>query len=173
MLALLMAIEDFNTADMITMLYRKYKGLLYKIAYEKTGILQDAEDAVSDAFTALIATPGFDFSDEKKAKKWLAVTTRNFAINISKKNSYRHHEELSDGIEIQDTGESVDDTIDLQNAIAMLPEDLSKLLILFYDKGYTTAEIAKMQNMKQDTVRKKLLKAKRLLEQILTGDMRY
>ena len=68
MLALLMAIEDFDIADRITLLYRKYKGLLYKIAYEKIGNIEDAEDAVGDAFAALVATPGLDFSDEKKRR---------------------------------------------------------------------------------------------------------
>ena len=97
--------------------------------------------------------------------------TRNIAINISKKNSLRAHEDLSAITEMKSEDMHSDESTVLQEAIARLPEDLTKDLILFYYKGYTTSEIAEMHNITRDAVCKRINTAKELLRKILAeGD---
>ena len=61
-----------------------------------------------------------------------------------------------------------DDLMDLERGLLKLPEDLTELLELFYFRGYSTQEIAKIKGMKQDTIQKKLKKSKLLLKKMLT-----
>lgn len=171
MLALiLLSAEDFDTSDNVTLLYRKYAKLLYKIAYNVVKIHEDAEDAVSDAFASLIKRGTLLPADDPRARAQLIVAVRNCAINIRRRELLRAHAPEED---VQAVSEHISPDLEVAvaDAIARLPEELSELLVLCYFDGYTTKEIAEMKDLKQDTVQKKLKKSRELLRKMLSEEV--
>ena len=171
MLALiLLSVEDFDTSDNVTLLYRKYAKLLYKVAYNVVKIHEDAEDAVSDAFASLIKRGTLLPADDPRARAQLIVAVRNCAINIRRRELLRAHVPEEDMQAVSDHIPP-DEEVIIADAIARLPIDLSELLVLYYFDGYTTKEIAGMKDLKQDTVQKKLKKSRQMLKKMLTEEV--
>ena len=51
--------------------------------------------------------------------------------------------------------------------IGQMPESYRSVLLLKYDNGYSTAEIASMLNLTEENVKKRIQRARKKLEQIL------
>ncbi len=170
MFALLLSIEDLETSDNVSLLYRKYAKLLYKIAYNVVRTREDAEDAVGDAFANLIKRGTLLPSEDPRARAQLIVAVRNCAINIRRRENLRTHAPEAAVQSFPDTS-SRETEFMLAETIARLPEELSELLVLYYYDGYTTKEIADAKGMKQDTVQKKIKKARELLRRMLSEEI--
>ena len=87
------------------------------------------------------------------------------AIDIQRKNSRSISTAFEDwelGIEIPLPGDG-----GLQDAITQLKPGYREVILLHFAYGYKTNEIAEMLEMKQDAVRKKIWRAKKMLEEKL------
>ena len=170
MLALvLLQTMDTGTCDAIALLYRKYERLMFKVALEKVGSEQDAEDAVHDAFVWLIKAGRVPDPDDPRAPGILAAAAKEKAIDIYRRNSMR----AAEPIETADAAaaeQDVDAILAAKEAVAKLSEELRDVLILSVYSGFTTAEIADLQGVKRNTVQKRLKKAKDRIRELLAED---
>ena len=176
MLILLLTTEDLNAADRLTLLYRKYNGLLYNEAMSLLHIHEDAEDAVADVFEALLNRGRVPSLDEQGVKALLITMLKRSAYRIfSRRIQTQEHgeEDYPDGCAMEsvaDTAVPPELLLSVQDAVAGLPADEREALILFVYYGYTTAEIAEMKGIKQDTVQKRIKRARSRLIRPLKYD---
>lgn len=166
MLIYLSMIESEADKTLFEQLYLKYKGLMYHIAYQILQNREDAEDAVHQSFVSIA----------KHIKKITAVEspkTYGYIVTIIERKSIdclraKKHiittdfENSEPGIEIPPPGEG-----EVEDAIAKLKPSYREVILLRYAYGYKTTELAKILEMKPDTVRKLLWRAKEALKKNL------
>ena len=103
--------------------------------------------------------------DCPKTRGYIVIITERKAIDIQRKNSRSISTAFEDwelGIEISLPGDG-----GLQDAITQLKPSYREVILLHFAYGYKTNEIAEMLEMKQDAVRKKIWRAKKMLEEKL------
>ncbi len=72
--------------ELIEQLYILYEQPMYRIAYAILHNVEQAEDAVHDAFVAVIKSEAdFDRADSEETKHYMIRTIRNTAINRYRK----------------------------------------------------------------------------------------
>jgi len=147
-------------------IYETYKKHMYYIAYGILHNVYDAEDAVHHAFVSIakhIKTVRCENENELKAFVALIVERKAYdMIDKNKKYVPMDIDDTTYGYEIPLPGDS-----GLGDALAKLPARYREVILLRYAKGYTTKEIAKLFDIKQDSVQKLLKRAKeKLAEQL-------
>lgn len=66
---------------------------------------------------------------------------------------------------------SFDDKDELINALKQLPDDYKDVLFLYDLQGLSANKIAKITGMKENTVRVKAFRARKMIKDILNGDV--
>ena len=165
----ILAIEDDEERENCALLYSRYEKYLFGIAYKITQNFEDAEDALNEAFAALIRSGTLLKADDPRVKAQLVTTVRNEAIDIYNSNKRHLFEELDENLAEKRSEYAPDILIDLKNCLLKLSEDQTELLELYYYRGYTTQEIAEIKKMKQDTVQKKLKRSREQIKKMLSG----
>ncbi|HZK71807.1 MAG TPA: sigma-70 family RNA polymerase sigma factor [Clostridia bacterium] len=163
MLIYLQAIEGEEERSKFEQLYFQYRGLMYHVAMKILNNSHSAEDAVHQAFLSIIENLK-KIPDVKclKTRSYIVIIVERKAIDIIRANSKIVDIDFEDklaGITIPLPGDS-----DLADAMAMLPARYREVLLLHYDNGFNTKEIAKMLNMKLGSVQKLLWRAKESLQ---------
>ena len=154
-------------------LVHTYKNLMFYVANQILNNDHDAEDAVQQAFFAILKN--FEKISEIKCPK-----TRLFVVTIVERKAidlYRSKqkkvivpfEEEFINVPAASAVESAADKTDLARAMAMLPARYRELLFLKFDSGYSEREIAVMCSMTEANVRKTIQRARKKLETILIG----
>ena len=161
-------------------LYLTYRKLMFHVA---NGILNDeglAEDAVHQAFLKIFEN--FDKVGEiscHKTRSYVVIIVRNAAINMynSRKRHFAVPIEEAAFCAAEEKLERTDDLDGLAKAVLKLPaiyKDVLKLpaiykdaLKLKYVQEFSNAEIAGMLGISEAAVRKRLERARRMLEEIL------
>ena len=151
-------------------LYLTYRKLMFHVA---NGILNDeglAEDAVHQAFLKILEN--FDKVGEiscHKTRSYVVIIVRNAAINMY--NSRKRHP----AVPIEETvfcaagnfPEQTENLDGLTKAVLKLPAIYKDALKLKYVQEFSSAEIAEMLGVSEAAVRKRLERARRMLEEIL------
>ena len=152
--------ENNNGKKKIEEIYNNYRRLMYFIAFKVVGNEADAEDAVQQALGSILENlDKIGPVDSPKTKSYVAIITEHKAIDIVRaKKKFVEWDDSIPGVEIDPPGD-----LGLADAIAALPGRYRELLLLRYDNGYDTMEIAKMLNMKRGTVQKMIWRAKEML----------
>lgn len=152
-------------------LYIKYKQKMYAVAYKILHNVEDTEDAVHNAFIAIAD----NFEKVKsipchKIESYIVIIVRNTSINIYNQNK-KSAERFS---ELDDNQTSVEmnffENIDMEELIRIisaLPLIYKDILFLRYCDEYTYEEIANMLKISNETVRKRIERAKKLLKEEL------
>lgn len=151
---------------------------VYRIAFAILQNQSDAEDAVQEAFiTASKALK--KLKEEGAFGSWLSriATTRAYDILRKKQRDYKIIEsttskfkmEMSQTASNPAEGEH-DFDLDLQKAIAKLPELHRLAILLRYSEDATSDEISKILNRPAGTIRRILSESYRLLRLYLEGD---
>lgn len=152
-------------------LVHTYKNLMFYVANQVLNNDYDAEDAVQQAFFAILKN--FEKISEIKCPQ-----TRSFVVTIVERKAidlYRSKNRnaaipfdeefinIPGGIE----ADVVSVRTDLARAMAKLPTRYRELLLLKYDNGYSEQEIAVMCSMTKANVKKTIYRAKKKLESLL------
>ena len=156
-------------------LYHTYKGKMFSLAY---GILKNhhnAEEAVSNAF--FTAARNFKTIASLTALQqgaYLKITVKNAAIDIYRKEKNQNSTPLE---EIENFGDVSDDISDevlsemnynrVVEAIRSLPENYSEPLYLFHVQDMSINGIANTLCISEETVKKRLQRARQKLRTIL------
>ena len=151
-------------------LVHTYKNLMFYVANQILHNDHDAEDAVQQAFFAILKN--FDKISEIKCPQ-----TRGFIVTVVERKAidlYRTKNRSAvvsfdeEFINVPScTEETVSARTDLARALAMLPTRYRELLLLKYDSGYSEREIADMCSMTPANVKKTIHRAKKKLEALL------
>ena len=152
-------------------LVHTYKNLMFYVANQILNNEHDAEDAVQQAFFAILKN--FEKISEIKCPQ-----TRSFVVTVVERKAidlYRaknrsaviSFDEEYINTPASDEADAVADRTDLAQALAMLPTRYRELLLLKYDSGYSEREIAVMCSMTPANVKKTIHRAKKRLEMLL------
>ena len=147
-------------------LAEQYAGMLYRLAYARTGSRADAEDVMQEVFVRLLrARP--EFRDEEHAKAWLLRVAANLSKNRLSYWKRHPQEELSDLL----PGESEDPALAaVWDCVKALPPRYRAVIHLYYYEQYSTGEIAGLLGKKESTVRSLLARGRALLRDIWEED---
>ena len=167
MLIYLQMIPNEERQTKFVRLYRRYRSYMFVVARRLLGEESDAEDAVHQAFLAVIRNlHRIGDLDSPETRSYLAVITERKAIDIIR--ARRRYVSLEDmdqipGMEIP----MPEGSGGLAQAMARLSGSYREVLLLRYDQGYTPREIAKLMGMKPGSVEKTLWRAKKALRREL------
>jgi len=152
-----------QTDEKLTELYERHMETVYRVCYSFMKNPADTEDMVQETFLKLLAC-GKSFSSAEHEKAWLIVAASN-TCKDTLKHWWRKKENLD---RCQDLAQDVPFAIDgVLSAVMELPAAYKETVYLYYYEGYTTPEIAGLLRCPKSTVRNRLARARKLLEQYL------
>lgn len=141
MIVYMQMIEDPAEQGKFENIYRTYRNDMYKATMRILNNVQDAEDAVHNAFVKIAENIG-------KIEKAVCTKTRNYVITIAENKAidlYRKkqiHPKLEYTDEIIGIQVEYEDAGDLTACILKLPARQRSAIILRYGYGYNLKEIA-------------------------------
>jgi RNA polymerase sigma-70 factor (ECF subfamily) len=140
--------------------YRRFGSLLYTVALNVLHRPEDAEDCVHDALVRVWKNPHAYTAERGSVRSFLVVCVRNEAISRARSSARREHLAERVSREAQ-TAEDlhIHDFVEerrIREALAMLPEDQRKAVMLAYFGGKTHVEIAKELNEPLGTVKSRI-----------------
>lgn len=156
----------------IQRLYELYEQPMYRIAYAVLHNVQQAEDAVHDAFVAVMKSKAeIGEPESAETKHFMVRTIRNTAINRYRKNARdsEYFTELDDtAAQIPDSKNEVEDCIRHMEQSETVEEILSELstsereiLLLRCQEELSFKEIANRLSLSEQAVRKRYERARK------------
>ena len=151
-------------------LYEAYSKDMYKFAYYYMGSPTLAEDCVSEC--VLIAFQKIGTLKKNEAfRSWLFKILYNCCNKaLREKIKSRENVELSTVSYLASEQEDRSEIVSLKKALNNLTEEERTIILLSYTAGYTSKEIGKMLNLKDSTVRSKIMRSTDKLRQMLHTD---
>lgn len=153
-------------------LYRRHRDRIYGLMWRLTGgDAALAEDLLQEAFVR--AWQKLDsFRGESRFGTWLHRLSANVALSDRRIRLKRVQREtpLDDAAERTATGDRdvrAGQQMDLEHAIASLPERARTVLVLYDIEGYSHAEIAEITNMAVGSSKAQLHRARKLVREDL------
>ena len=135
---------------------------ILRLAYSYLHNMNDAEEILQDTLLRFLKTaPTFENSTHEKA--WLLRVAGNLSKNRIDYNKVRATDELSDTLKAEER----EDLSFIWDAVQSLPVTFREVIHLFYYEGYSTAEISRMLDRKESTVRSDLRRGRLKLKEIL------
>lgn len=147
-------------------LVKLYKNDLYKIAYSYVKDEQKALDIIQETtYKGLLNIK--KLKEAKFFKTWITRILINIAIDYSKKESNLvYMDEETSLIEVE-KNISIEEKLDLYDAIDMLRENYKMVIILKYFNDMTDEEVANTMDIPTNTVKSHLRRAKHELKNTL------
>lgn len=164
---LVLQAKNANT-EAFAELYEMYSKDMFRFAYYYLGNAQAAEDAVSEA--TLLAWQKIGMLKKSEAfKSWLFKILYN-CCNSALKEKIRAegNVELSQATYLKAENIDSEERMSLLKALDCLNEQDREIVVLYYCSGYNSKEIGKLVNLKDTTVRSRILRSVEKLRQILT-----
>ena len=153
-----------NHSNRLEELVNKHENTLYRAALAILGDVQEAEDAVQDAFLRYLEKRP-DLRDGEHEKAWLLKVTANRCKSTLRTRKRHPAVELLDVYPAPDM-----DCRELMEAILALPANQRAAVHLHYYEGYTSEEIGAILGQRPGTVRSHLSRAREALRRYLTDD---
>lgn len=157
-----------RTGDVVQEIMNTYSGMVYRLAYARTGNKPDADDVYQDVFFKLFrSNPQLD--SEEHLKAWLIRTTTHTSVNLLRSAWRRYFQPMPENYDAPDMSFANDDRLsDLRNALIRLPEKQRIVIHLYYYEQLSTEEIAKILGEKSSTVRSHMKRGRERLKSLLT-----
>lgn len=172
MISFLNLLETEEDKEKFERLYNTYSSFLYRVAMKKLNCREDSEECVQETFFYIAKNFGKIGEIESNSTRcYLATIASGYAINKFKKS--KRIEFISiDELKRTDYTEDLKyfekyNAIELSLLINKLEEETKVYFYLTYYFGYTSTEIAKMYNVKDYFVRRKLMLARNNLRDML------
>ena len=151
---------------------RTYSDMIYGVAMRYVRDRCSADEVYSDVFYKYFLRE-HTFENEEHRKAWLLRVTINCCKDYLGKQTY--HEELQDdmfaSVQLSGTSEaSLEEILDVRNALKRLREDYREVIELFYFDQLTVTEISRMLQMPVGTVKSHLLRGRNELKSMLTSE---
>ena len=135
---------------------------ILRLAYSYLHNKSDAEEVLQDTLIRYLeTTPAF--RDENHEKAWLLRVAANLSKNRIDYNRVRSADALSETLAAEDR----EDLSEVLEAVNALPPRYREVIHLFYYEGFATAQIAKILDRNEATVRSDLRRARLRLKALL------
>lgn len=142
-----------------------YGPMMVRTAFGLVKNLPDAEDIAQEVFISLLKTePAFESPEHQKA--WLLRCT----INRCKSHFRSAWQKRTTGLDENLSVAFTPNESGVMQAVFALPTKYRKVIYLYYIEGYSTAEVAQLLNLKQNTVLSQMARARALLKNTLKGE---
>jgi len=161
-------------------LYHAHSGRVFALCLRMSGARQAAAELTQDVFVHIWKRLG-TWRGESALSTWIHRLAVNVVLsNVRTEQRRQKHEGSDDGGRIADNNDdhpraaeasvqpkSVEDAIDLENAIAALPPGARTVFVLHDVEGYQHNEIATLTGTAEGTCRAQLHRARQLLMEAL------
>ena len=157
-------------------LYDRYAGRL-KAFFRRMLWLDDelAEDQVHDLFTKIIDRPEL-YKAEYRFKSWVFQIASNMCKNIYRKRSFEQEyraQLVNEGIGFMDPGKRIDEELKMDilvKALETMDEDLMTLFLLRNQQDMSIADLARIFDVPEGTIKSRLFQIRKELAQLLTEE---
>jgi RNA polymerase sigma-70 factor (ECF subfamily) len=154
-------------------LYRQHAGRVYALCLRLTGDARDAEERTQDVFVR-VWDKLRSFRGESAFSSWMHRLAVNVVLNERRTTGRRERRVMSAedpdnvlGAQRAAPLHAAGLSIDLERAIAELPDGAREVFVLFDIEGYGHAEIAQLTGVAEGTSKAQLFRARRLLREKL------
>ncbi|OLC06532.1 MAG: hypothetical protein AUJ01_05225 [Acidobacteria bacterium 13_1_40CM_3_65_5] len=155
-------------------LYRRHAGRVYALCLRLTGDARDADERTQDVFVRLWDKVR-SFRGDSAFSSWLHRLTVNVVLNERRTTGRRERRimpaedpgEVAGAQHAAPLQESAGLSIDLERAIAELPDGAREVFVLYDIEGYGHGEIAQLAGIAEGTSKAQLFRARRLLREKL------
>lgn len=145
-----------------TALLDQYGEHILRLAYSYLHNQSDAEDILQDTLIQYLRTaPVLESPAHEKA--WLLRVAGNLSKNLLRAQGYRQADQLEETLVAQER----EDLSYVWDAVKALPVPYRETIHLFYYEGYSTAQIARILDQKESTVRSRLKRGREKLRPLL------
>lgn len=158
-------------------LFHKYRNVMF---YSINEIIHDkylSEDILQETFIKIaenIQSVDKDINS-RKAKNFIMIVTKNTALDYYRKNLKRREVEVSveeiEDLVFYNLDDEILSNLDTENRIITIVKSMNEcyrdVLLLKYVNGLKNDKIAKLLNITEETVRKRISRGKKLLKQKL------
>lgn len=154
------------------MLYRAHSGRVFAVCYRMAGDGELAEEWAQDAWVR--AWERLDsFRGESAFTTWLHRLTVNLILDRRRSDARRREriERAGEVARMEEAGRSdpsPGERMDLERAIATLPDGARTVFLLYDVEGFKHREIAHRLGVAEGTVKAQLHRARRMLREALT-----
>ena len=139
----------------------RYGDTLLRYAYSYLHNMSDAEEVLQDTLIQFMKrAPAF--TSEQHRKAWLLRVAGNISKNRISYNTIRRTDELKDEL----VQEEREDLTFVWDAVKQLPVKYREAIHLFYYEGYSTAQIARILQKNEATVRSLLARGRKQLKKV-------
>ena len=156
--------------DEFEALYREHHRRVYAIALRFARDPDRAEEIVQDAFVRVWRSLP-SFNGTSKLSTWLHSIAVNAALDRVRARA-RHEARIDREVDLdryaREVGRAMPTAdLDLERALASLPDGAREIVILHYIEGYPCAEVAERLGIAEGTVKSQLHRARRLLKEAM------
>ena len=150
--------------DAVAVLYDRYGGIAYGLAFRITANAATAQDVVQDAFVSLWKqAPRFD-PERGQVRSWLLTIVHHRAVDAVRRRAGRPERPLPEGPEEfvatvgrpEELAEMVLDAEAVREAVRQVPEEQRRVIEMAYFMGMTHVEIAAETGAPLGTVKSRL-----------------
>ncbi len=152
--------EDTN--ETASRLLDQYGNMILRLAYSYLHNQSDAEDILQETLIKYLQTAP-DFAGPVHEKAWLLKVAANLSKNRIDYNRIRQTDELEETLVAKER----QDLSFVWEAVKQLPANYRAAIHLFYYEGCSTAEIARILDRKESSVRSDLRRGREQLKNIL------
>lgn len=152
-------------------LYERFARKMLGVCYYYTGSTDDAKDLLHDGFIKVFSKIG-QYKDEGSLEGWIRRVMVNNALNFldkkkSKNDQFIHSSEWQNEYTIPQDEEKMSEMDftqeEILSVINKLPDEYRIIFNLSCLENYSHREIAELLNIKEDTSRSKLRRARNIL----------
>jgi RNA polymerase sigma-70 factor (ECF subfamily) len=159
-------VRRFNEGDReaFGLLVERHERRVYNLAFRMLGKEEDARDATQDAFVAALRKLG-GFRGEARFTTWMHRVTVNACYDLLRKQARQPMLRLvgeddehapEPGLPVEDHGDEVAGTTDVERALAEVPIEFRAVLVLHDLQDVAYDEIARILDVPVGTVKSRL-----------------
>ena len=142
--------------------FERFGNTVLRLAYSYLHNTEDSEDVLQETLMQYLrSAPRFE--NDQHAKAWLLRVAANRSKNRIGYNKARQTDELNEEL----AAEEREDLSFVWQAVKQLPPTQREVIHLFYQEGYSTAEIAGILSRNESTVRSDLKRGREALKKVL------
>jgi RNA polymerase sigma factor (sigma-70 family) len=165
--ALCQAVVETGDERAFRELYRRHTPALLQLVLRMLGGSRpDAEDAIQETWIRAVRQLG-GFRWEASLRTWLSAIALNQAREVLRRRSRAPVTELPEGLELPARPVHVGERVDLERAIARLPDGYRSVLVLHDIEGWTHEEIGRHLEIAVGTSKSQLFDARRAMRALL------
>ena len=148
-----------GSAEAFGELYEIYSRDMFRFAYYYLGSSTLAEDCVSECVCIAFQKIG-SLRKASAFKSWLFKILHNCCNSaLREKMLSTGNVEYSSLTDLSDEGEDITEKLSIRQALSRLSDEEREIVILHYCQGYTSKEIGEILDMKDATVRSKIMRS--------------